>query len=1370
VRKAALKRNNKRKTSFLFTAALLVLGVFSAATQNLFCQNGGFKYFENYSPKKYIGHHQNWSVLQDRRGIIYVGNNSGVLEFDGVSWRLIDVPNRTVRSLASDETGNIYVGGNNEIGFLAPDSKGSLQYKSLLDHVDNNKRNFGKVWKTHSTKEGIYFRTWKYLFRWNPNTKQLKIWEPGGKHFNASFYCNGKFFIHQRDAGLKQIVNDSLKFVPGGEKFAAVKIYMMTRYDSDKLLIGTRASGLYIYDYDAGAKNPFPTGVDDYLMKNRLSHGIRLSFGDFALATLDGGLVIIDSQGKLKQIFARSYGLRDDNVKYVFEDSQGNLWLALSNGIAKIEYISPISTYDHRSGLPGLVLTVVKHQSRLYVGTDRGLYSREILHPSPDKFFPVHGLSGECWSLLSIGKSLLAAASSGVFQVENNNKQRVIKNSSYFLLPSQKETNRIWVGTGQGLVSLYAKNKTGQWEKEHQFKKISQKIQSIVEDNKGNLWLGTETRGVFKVDFTYNGTIKNPAVTRYHTSHGLLSEDVRVFTAAGHVMFATDEGIFRFDEKHKTFVPDNTLGDKFIGGEQGRGVFRIVEDKNKNIWFHSESLNFQAIPQPDGTFVINKKPFRRVPRAQVNSIYPDPGGDITWFAGNDGLIRFNTRIKKNYHYDFQTLIRKVVVNRELVFAGYPAKRFFPIIPYKDRNLRFEFAAPFFEYESETKYRYFLEGYEKDWNEWASETNIDYINLDAGLYTFRVQAKNIYGNSSREAVFRCKILLPWYRKWWAFLSYTLVLFMIAYLTVRWWRSIKLEKEKHKLEQIVKDRTREIKDKNKQLEEQAEKLEEMDKVKSRFFANISHEFRTPLTLIMGPLEKMLSTCRQKEQGRDLKLMLRNSQRLLGLINQLLELSKFDSGKMKLQACRKDIVPFLKGMLHSFDSLALQNDQALTFHSEIEEIFLYFDPGKLEEVISNLLSNAVKFTPPGGKIALAVRVKKNPAKEEDFLEISVCDTGPGIPREQLAHIFDRFYQADSTYEHHHKGSGIGLAITREIVELHHGTISAHSTRGENSGTEFIIRLPMGKKHLEPGEIVEPSLPPLYSKKHTKKVIRDLTGDEEKEDSEAEAVERNGSVETGIEPGPWERKKHVILVVEDSADMRAYIRGALEPLYTIVEAIDGKQGRQKAGEVVPDLVITDVMMPGIDGFQLCRQLKNDRITSHIPVILLTAKSGEENILAGLETGADDYITKPFSTRILSARIKNLIDLRRHLQETLNREMTLQPAKIDVSPIDKEFLNELQAVINENISDPDFNVEQLGKKLYMSHSNLYRKIDALSGQSPTEFIRTYRLKKGAELLKNNFGTVLEVAFEVGFSSANYFSKCFKKKFHQLPTEYSGTG
>jgi DNA-binding response OmpR family regulator len=254
-----------------------------------------------------------------------------------------------------------------------------------------------------------------------------------------------------------------------------------------------------------------------------------------------------------------------------------------------------------------------------------------------------------------------------------------------------------------------------------------------------------------------------------------------------------------------------------------------------------------------------------------------------------------------------------------------------------------------------------------------------------------------------------------------------------------------------------------------------------------------------------------------------------------------------------------------------------------------------------------------------------------------------------------------------------------------------------------------------------------------------------------------------------PTAHEKSIILVVEDSADVRDYIRGSLEPLYSVAEAKNGREGIERAQELIPDLIVSDIMMPEKDGYELCRVLKNDRITSHIPIILLTAKASEENIIEGLETGADDYVTKPFSTRILCARIKNLIDLRRHLQDTLNREMTFQPDKISVSPIDKEFLHDLQAVIEENISDPDFSVEELSKKLYMGRTTLYRKIQALSGESPTDFIRSYRLKRGAELLKKNFGSVLEVAFEVGFSSANYFTKCFKKKFHQLPTTFKET-
>ncbi len=1330
----------------------------------LFCRAApetGFKYFKNFSPEDYDFPPQNWCILQDKRGVIYVANQGGLLEYDGITWRTIDIPNLTVRSLASDDSGTIYIGGINEIGFLAPAADGTRQYVSLVNHIDKNKRNFSTVWRAHAVKGGIYFRTSNFLFRWNPTSQKFSIWEPmgPGPGFNASFTCNGKFFIHQRKYGLMHVVNNSLRLIPGDETFAAVKIYMMARYGAHQVLIGTRNNGLFLYD---GKKTvPFPTEVDDYLKKNQLYHGIGLlsSTGDFALATLRGGAVIIDSQGRLKQIFDKTYGLPVNNVKYVFEDFQGNLWLAMVKGIAKIEYVSPFSIYDDRLNLLELVLSVVKHRDTLYAGTTSGLYVLASLYP--DSFLQVSGISANCFSLLSVDDYLLAATTHGVFQVENKNRtvgiRKIINIHSYFLHRSKAESKRVWVGTRQGLVSLYlSSNNKGQWEKENQFENITEAILTIVEENGGNLWLGTLTTGVYNVDFAAGGGMFKPVVRKYDTSHGLPAGEVHAFIAAGHVMFATGKGIFRFNERTGEFIPDTTLGEEFAGGENGRAVYRIAEDKKKNIWLHSDLRNIQAVLATDGTYVINKKPFFRLPRAQVNFIYPDPDGDITWFAGNNGLIRFDTTLEKKYDYDFRILIREVVVN------GIPLRYNFgaglPVIPYKDRNLLFQFAALFFECEAETRYRYLLEGYDKNWSEWSFKTHTDYTNLDSGTYTFRVQAKNIYGNLSREDRFKFKVLPPWYKTWWAYVGYAFGFFLLTFFIVLW-RSRKLVKEKQALEQIVKDRTKEIIEKNKQLEDQSEKLKEMDKVKSRFFANISHEFRTPLTLIMGPLEQMLSGPRgsEQEQEKRLKMMLRNSRRLLGLINQLLELSKLDSGEVKLQASRQNIVPFLKGIAASFEMAAVQNQLDLVFHAEAENITLYFDPGKLEEAVCNLIANAVKFTPSGGRISFSVNISPG----SDFVVISVSDTGPGIPRDQLEHIFDRFFQADSTYEHHRKGSGIGLSIARELVELHHGTIDAHTGENEGGGASFTIRLPLGEAHLGPNEILDLSETASGVGEPCKIPAAALI---EKEEEDLEPVD------DGIETKAAAAEKDIILVVEDSADLRDYMRGALEPHYRVVEAADGEEGVEKAGEIIPDLVVSDIMMPKKDGYELCRQIKNDIKTCHIPVVLLTAKASEKDVLHGLETGADDYITKPFNTMLLMARIKNLIDLRRQMQLKLNREMTRQPVEISVSPMDNEFIRDLQEVIEKNLEDPDFNVEELCKKLYMSQSTVYRKIQALTGESPTDFIRSYRLKRAAQLLESGFGSITEVAFEVGFSSRSYFTRCFKEKFHQLPSSFLEAG
>ncbi len=617
-------------------------------------------------------------------------------------------------------------------------------------------------------------------------------------------------------------------------------------------------------------------------------------------------------------------------------------------------------------------------------------------------------------------------------------------------------------------------------------------------------------------------------------------------------------------------------------------------------------------------------------------------------------------------------------------------------------------------------------------------------------------------------------------WWEFLLYAILISLLTYLIIRWRRSIKLERERQRLEQIVKDRTKELEEKNQQFEkktlelkEHSEKLKEMNHMKALFLEDISYDFRTDLTLIVGPLEQILSNCRDKKLEKKLKLILRNSQRLLTLTNQLLDISRFASGKMRLQACRQNIIHFLKGILASFELLTIQKKLELQFVAEEENIPVYFDSEKLEEVVCTLLINAIKFTPPGGKIIVTVSRIHATTKEEifppipGFLEISVCDTGIGVPKERLAHIFNSFsHSEDSTYisrEHNYKGIDIGLALTKELVELHHGSVDALSREGENRGTEFIIRLPMGNTHLEPDEIVElpetpsggrtpPKIPPLYTP--------------EEEENEFEAADENGQSEKEIDKEPENREKNIVLVVDDNPIFRKYIRSRLEPLYKVEEAVDGQDGINKAKEIIPDLIISDILMPEKDGYALCNTLKKEVKTSHIPIILLTAKASQESIVQGLETGAVDYITKPFNTKILTIRIKNLIDLRRQMQLKIKREKMLSSDEIVVSPIDKQFITELQDVVEKNLSNPDFNEDQLCQKLHMRRSDLFRKIQALTGESPKQYILSYRLNRAAQLLKDNLGNVTEVAFKVGFTSTADFARCFKEKFHQLPTSF----
>lgn len=518
----------------------------------------------------------------------------------------------------------------------------------------------------------------------------------------------------------------------------------------------------------------------------------------------------------------------------------------------------------------------------------------------------------------------------------------------------------------------------------------------------------------------------------------------------------------------------------------------------------------------------------------------------------------------------------------------------------------------------------------------------------------------------------------------------------------------------------------------------KLRELDQLKSNFFANISHEFRTPLTLILGPLEKKLSKTLNRKEKEEYGMMHRNAKRLLDLINQLLDLSKLEAGNLKLRVSKGNIANFLRTITSSFHSQAEQKGITYTIDIGKSNIQGYFDHDKVEKALYNLLSNAFKFTDKGTVTVSAILSKK-------AVKITVEDTGAGIAGEHLERIFNRFYQSDNSQTRKVGGSGIGLALTRELVELHHGTIEVKSEKGR--GSEFQVTLPIDKKSYSTEEIVQEEK--LY----------------QAESSPVGTV--SGSQTTYATQTEYEEDSPILLVVEDNAEVRSYIRESIDAGFRVAEAKDGKEGLETALKLVPDIIISDLMMPNINGNVLCKKLKTDERTSHIPVILLTARADIDSKIAGLETGADDYLIKPFNPKELNVRIKNLVGQRKKLRERFSRTVILQPKDIAITSADETFLKKVMEIIEKHMSDAEFSVETFQKEIGMSRMQLHRKLTALSNLSASEFIRVQRLKRASRLLKAKNANVSQVAYDVGFSNLSYFAKCFKGQFGQPPSEYA---
>jgi signal transduction histidine kinase/DNA-binding response OmpR family regulator len=657
--------------------------------------------------------------------------------------------------------------------------------------------------------------------------------------------------------------------------------------------------------------------------------------------------------------------------------------------------------------------------------------------------------------------------------------------------------------------------------------------------------------------------------------------------------------------------------------------------------------------------------------------------------------------------------------------------------HRQNLLEFTFAALNYIYPETNQYKYRMLNLDPDTVYAGTDRTAVYRDMKPGEYTFWVTGSNNDGVWNEKGIFVDIIIHPpWYASDLAYAGYGVSFVLLVFSFIRW-RTYRLRKEKQILEEEVARRTAEIRDKN-------EQISEMDRLKTQFFTDISHEIRTPLSLISGPLEQLAK--HQDGNPRVQKWLVtihRNSQRLMQLVDQLLDISRLDSGQMKLVLQEGDILKYIRVLVNEYLSMAESRHIKLVMNIPDHDWITWYDRDKITKVTTNLLGNAMKYTPAGGIITCRIKILNHSKGPSTMLRMLLADTGPGIPQDHRDQIFDRFYRSGEEIFEEMPGTGIGLSLTRELVELMQGEIQVRSKVGV--GSVFMVTLPMGKDHLAEGSYVirqpgpEKEFPDQYPKK---------TSDQP-------------------ELEPYGNKAIEILVIEDNTELRHFIRDNLASGYRVTEARDGVHGLEQARKKLPDLVITDVMMPGMDGMALCNALKQEESTSHIPVIMLTAKTLREDRIEGLESGADAYITKPFSMEELQSQIMNLLEQRERLRKKYSGLVGVDWGALTVSTLDEKFLKRITEIIIKEMGDFEFDVGKLQPLVGMSRGHLFRKLKALTGQSPSELIRTMRLKMAAKLIERGAGNITEIAMQVGFSNPSYFAKCFRDQFGMLPREYA---
>ena len=895
----------------------------------------------------------------------------------------------------------------------------------------------------------------------------------------------------------------------------------------------------------------------------------------------------------------------------------------------------------------------------------------------------------------------------------------------------EDDKGRIWIASlGGGLQCLEPVSGTFETYTSSNSALLENNVTSLCWVDNNTLFFGTANQGVGMMDMRtreikkiqgQSGNVKlsNDAVNHvYKDSRGL-------------VWIATREGLNVYDTRRHVFLDLSPVAEA-----KGNFIAAITEDQERNMWVSTSRKVIRVTVASDGkgSYLFDSRAYnsedglqncdfnQRSIKTLHNGIIAIGGlYGVNVFAPDHirynkmlpnvmftGLSLFDEAVKVGQSYGGRVLIEKELNDVENVEFDY-----------KQNIFSVSFASDNYNLPEKTQYMYKLEGFNNDWLTLPLGVhNVTFTNLAPGKYVLRVKAINSDGYVGiKEATLGIVVNPPFWMSWWAYLLYAVGLVIVLFLAR--YRMLKREREKFHLQQI---------------ENEVAKNEEINNMKFRFFTNVSHELRTPLTLIISPLEGMLKETTDELQSTRLQLMYRNAQRLLHLVNQLLDFRKGEMSTHQLSLSEGDIISYVHSVCNSFLLMADKKHIQFSFFSGIDTFSMAFDADKVGKIVMNLLSNAFKFTPEGGRVTVMI---EHVAGTPDILEIKIADTGIGISDVDKEHIFERFYQAGHKGVEETTGNGIGLSLVRDFVTLHEGEVKVFDNIG--MGSVFVIQFPV--KHVEtqvqlPEETGMPA------------------GDEEDKEMKEEAREET------------ERKNFpLLLIVDDNEDFRIFMRYSLELQYRVKLAVNGKEAWEMMQEELPDLVISDVMMPQMDGNELCRLIKQDKRTAHIPVILLTARQNTEAKLEGLQTGADDYVTKPFNMTILVLRIRKLIELSRYHRVTQGM-IDPAPSEIVITSLDEKLIEKAIKYVEDNMSRTELSVEELSRELGMSRVHLYKKLLQITGKTPIEFIRVIRLKRAAQLLRESQLHVSEVAFEVGFNNPKYFSRYFKDEFGVLPSVY----